>query len=161
MRERPLPYLSQVLQSLSMLALLQELHQLGQDAQPPRQLIVVTTTLARTFQKLHMMGHINSLRSARCPLHWVVVEGGRASEETASLLRGSGLPHVHLAAGSSKDAERWQGREILEYSLRLHGLRCTICMTDLWAPAVQALGCTEVLAASIALPFSPRSIDRS
>lgn len=123
-RERPHPYPSQVLASLSLLALLQELQQLKQNLPRPRELIVVTTTLARTFQKLHMLGLINSLRSARCPLLWVVVEGGRASAETASLLRSSGLPYVHLAAGNVKDAGHWQGREVLEYSLRLHGLRC-------------------------------------
>jgi len=66
-REHPHPYPAQVLQSLSVLALLQELQQLGQDPPRLRQLIVVTTTLARTFQKLHMLGLINSLRSARCP----------------------------------------------------------------------------------------------
>jgi hypothetical protein len=61
-----------------------------------RNLLVVTPTFSRTFQALHLMSLIHTLRNVPRPLTWIVIEAGGASDETHSLLMDSRLPFHHL-----------------------------------------------------------------
>jgi hypothetical protein len=61
-----------------------------------RNLLVVTPTFSRTFQALHLMSLIHTLRNVPGPLTWIVIEAGGVSNETHALLLDSCLPFHHL-----------------------------------------------------------------
>ncbi|XP_024541395.1 probable beta-1,4-xylosyltransferase IRX14 isoform X2 [Selaginella moellendorffii] len=83
--------------------------------------IAITPTFARTFQAIHLLGVMHTLRAAPGPVIWIVVEAGGRSNETASILASSRLEFVHLGV---KDAMpvAWEQRRRMETRLRIEGL---------------------------------------
>ncbi|GJP48153.1 hypothetical protein CLOM_g7430 [Closterium sp. NIES-68] len=129
----------QLVVSQSLLRLLQENERLRLLAKedgrlsslPPRRVIVITPTYKRTFQQLHTLGLINSLKRIQAPLLWVVVEATK-TEETARLIgkasigdSGSENPEVEIAhLGVEEEMpEDWDERVLLEQRMRVVGLR--------------------------------------
>mgnify|MGYP002775172487 FL=1 len=86
-------------------------------------LLVITPTYVRTFQTLHMMSVIHTLRNVPDPLTWIVIEAGGVSDETASLLMNSRLSYHHLGFMEASIPSSWNDRIELEARLRAEGLR--------------------------------------
>ena len=84
-------------------------------------LLVITPTYVRTFQTLHMMSVIHTLRNVPDPLTWIVIEAGGVSDETASL--NSRLSYHHLGFMEASIPSSWNDRIELEARLRAEGLR--------------------------------------
>lgn len=59
-------------------------------------LIIVTPTHARPFQAYHLNRLAHTLKVVQPPLLWIVVEMTSQSEETADLLRRTGVTYRHL-----------------------------------------------------------------
>ncbi|KAB1214768.1 putative beta-1,4-xylosyltransferase IRX14H [Morella rubra] len=87
----------------------------------PRTVIAVTPTYVRTFQALHLTGVMHSLMLVPYDVVWIVVEAGRATNETASILSKSGLSIVHVGF-HQRMPNSWEGRHRLEARMRLHAL---------------------------------------
>ncbi|KAK4488407.1 hypothetical protein RD792_004170 [Penstemon davidsonii] len=88
----------------------------------PRTVIAITPTYVRTFQTLHLTGVMHSLMNVHYDLVWIVVEAGGVTNETASLIRKSGLRIIHVGF-DGKMPVLWEDRHKLESKMRLHGLR--------------------------------------
>ncbi|GKU94794.1 hypothetical protein SLEP1_g8232 [Rubroshorea leprosula] len=87
-----------------------------------RTVIVVTPTYVRTFQTLHLTGVMHSLMLVPYDLVWIVVEAGGVSNETAALIRKSGLRTIHVGF-NQRIPNSWEERHKLESKMRLHALR--------------------------------------
>ncbi|KAK1550647.1 hypothetical protein Q3G72_022442 [Acer saccharum] len=59
-------------------------------------LIIVTPTYARPFQAYYLNRLAHTLRTVQSPLLWIVVEMTSQSEETADILRRTGIMYRHL-----------------------------------------------------------------
>ncbi|XWS33571.1 hypothetical protein CRYUN_Cryun22dG0094800 [Craigia yunnanensis] len=88
----------------------------------PRTIIVVTPTYVRTFQALHLTGMMHSLMLVPYDLVWIVVEAGRISNETASLIAKSGLKTIHVGF-NQRMPNSWDERNKLESKMRIRALR--------------------------------------
>ncbi|KAI9089067.1 hypothetical protein K1719_029346 [Acacia pycnantha] len=88
----------------------------------PRTVIAVTPTYVRTFQALHLTGVMHSLMLVPYDLVWIVVEAGRVTNETSSIIAKSGLRTIHVGF-NQRMANSWEGRHKLEARMRLHALR--------------------------------------
>eukprot|EP00271_Cylindrocystis_brebissonii_P010660 TRINITY_DN26931_c0_g1_i1.p1 TRINITY_DN26931_c0_g1~~TRINITY_DN26931_c0_g1_i1.p1 ORF type:complete len:671 (-),score=93.58 TRINITY_DN26931_c0_g1_i1:465-2477(-) len=123
-REHPHPDSFHVSRSTKLLDLLfeeQRRKALENSLQP---ILAITPTHKRTFQALSMVGLVNSLKVANSdyPVLWIVVEAERRTNDTADILRRSGLQCVHLESREPWPAE-WKARELMEVKLREVGLR--------------------------------------
>ena len=132
-RKNPHPDMKEVMRSHSLLNLLQQNQRLalagrwdglhvGQNARHQRRIIAITPTYKRTFQTMHMLGLMNSLKAAEGRLLWIVVEAGGKTEETAALLERSGLGFVHLGVEEEMKGT-WGERMALEQRMREDGMR--------------------------------------
>lgn len=121
-RPRPHPDPLQTIKAHKLMDLVQHEQKLLYGSDEQRQLLVITPTFARTFQALHLMCLINTLRIAPSALIWIVIEAGGMSNETAALLSSSQLPYYHLGLPESMPA-LWEERRQLEVRLRAEGLR--------------------------------------
>lgn len=65
-------------------------------------LIIVTPTYARPFQAYYLNRLAHTLRSAQPPLLWIVVEMTSQSEETADVLRRTGVMYRHLVCNKNQ-----------------------------------------------------------
>ncbi|KOM32356.1 hypothetical protein LR48_Vigan01g191200 [Vigna angularis] len=84
--------------------------------------IAVTPTHVRTFQKLHLSCVMHSLMLVPYDVVWIVVEAGRVSNETASIIAKSGLRTIHVGFNHGMLIS-WDERHKLEARMRLHALR--------------------------------------
>ena len=132
-RKNPHPDMKEVIRSHSLLNLLQQNQRLalagrwdglhvGQKSRNQRRIIAITPTHKRTFQTMHMLGLMNSLKAAEGRLLWIVVEAGGKTEETAALLERSGLGFVHLSVEEEMKGT-WGERTALEQKMREEGMR--------------------------------------
>ena len=121
-REDPHPRIQQVALGHELVEVLQEARRRVFDIWPPRRILAITPTYKRTFQTMHVLGLINSLKLARAPVTWIVVEAGAMTNDTAFLLEQSGLEAVHLVWPNSLP-ERWHERELAEVQMRELGIR--------------------------------------
>ncbi|XP_027346469.1 probable beta-1,4-xylosyltransferase IRX14 [Abrus precatorius] len=87
-----------------------------------RTVIAVTPTYDRTFQKLHLTGVMHSLMLVPYDVVWIVVEAGRVTNETASIVAKSGLRTIHVGFIHRMPIS-WDARHKLETRMRLHALR--------------------------------------
>ncbi|GAB4849010.1 Probable beta-1,4-xylosyltransferase irx14h [Ancistrocladus abbreviatus] len=87
-----------------------------------RNLIVVTATYSRTFQALHLTGVMHSLMNAPYDVVWIVVEAGGVTNETASLIRKSGIQTLHIGFNRRMPIT-WADRHKMEDQMRLRALR--------------------------------------
>ncbi|KAJ7536421.1 hypothetical protein O6H91_12G068900 [Diphasiastrum complanatum] len=87
-----------------------------------RRLIVVTPTFSRTFQWPHLTGLMHTLSLVPGPLTWIVVEAGRVTNQTASLLAQSGIDFFHLGIDKRMPAA-WNQRRTVESLMRIEALR--------------------------------------
>ncbi|GLT44352.1 hypothetical protein SLA2020_182570 [Shorea laevis] len=88
----------------------------------PRTVIVMTPTYVRTFQVLHLTGVMYSLMLVPYNVVWIVVEAGGAGNETAALIKKSGLKTIHLGF-NKRMPNSWEEPHKLESKMRLHALR--------------------------------------
>lgn len=121
-RRYPHPDPSKVMLASELIDLLQEEQYRRFTPGPFKPVIVITPTFVRTFQRIHLIHLVNSLKQARAPLFWIVVEANGKSNETRSILDLSGIDFVHLGS-SEKVPSSWKERELLEVHLREVGLR--------------------------------------
>ncbi|KAH1133618.1 hypothetical protein GLYMA_05G096602v4 [Glycine max] len=88
----------------------------------PKMVIAVTPTQVRTFQKLHLSSVMHSLMLVPYDVVWIVVEAGRVTNETASIIAKSGLRTIHVGFNHRMTIS-WSDRHKLEAMMRLHALR--------------------------------------
>ncbi|KAI6668437.1 hypothetical protein NL676_013540 [Syzygium grande] len=88
----------------------------------PRSLIVITPTYVRAFQAMHLTALMHSLMLVPYKVVWIVVEAGRVSSETASLIGRPGLRTIHVGF-EQEMPEAWEDRHNLEAKMRVHALR--------------------------------------
>ncbi|CAJ1942881.1 unnamed protein product [Sphenostylis stenocarpa] len=85
-------------------------------------IVAVTPTHVRTFQKLHLSGVMHSLMLVPYDVIWIVVEAGRVTNETASIIAKSGLRTIHVGFNHRMPIS-WDDRHKLEAQMRLRALR--------------------------------------
>jgi len=90
--------------------------------------IAVTPTHVRTFQKLHLSGVMYTLMLVPYDVVWIVVEAGRVTNETASIIAKSGLRTIHVGFNHRMPIS-WDERHKLEARMRLHALRSTFLLS--------------------------------
>ena len=94
----------------------------GRPARKLRRIIAITPTHRRPSQTPLFLGLIGSLRAAEGRVLLIAVESGGKSEETAALLKQSGLGFVHLSVEDSLQGS-WRDRMELEQRMRDEGMR--------------------------------------
>lgn len=72
-------------------------HLIAQELEPRKLLIIVTPTSAHPLQAYYLSRLAHTLKLVRPPLLWIVVEMYSQSDETADLLRSTGIMFRHIA----------------------------------------------------------------
>ncbi|GLU20066.1 hypothetical protein SLE2022_362810 [Rubroshorea leprosula] len=121
-RPWPHPNPGEVMKAHQIIERVQREQRLQFGVKDPRTVIVVTPTYVRTFQALHLTGVMHSLMLVPSDVVWIVVEAGGASNETAALIRKSGLKTIHVGF-NQRMPNSWEERHKLESKMRLHALR--------------------------------------
>ncbi|KAJ3677279.1 hypothetical protein LUZ60_003003 [Juncus effusus] len=88
----------------------------------PRPIIAITPTFARATQAMHLTSLAHTLRLVPYEVTWIVVEAGRTSNGTGSLLEKSRVPYVHLGFDESMPEDLIERRNF-EAKMRMHALR--------------------------------------
>ena len=94
----------------------------GRPARKLRRIIAITPTHRRPSQTPHILGLIGSLRAAEGRVLLIAVESGGKSQETAGVLKRSGLGFIHLSVEDSLQGS-WSDRMALEQRMREEGMR--------------------------------------
>ena len=72
-------------------------HLIAQELEPRKLLIIVTPTSAHPLQAYYLSRLAHTLKLVRPPLLWIVVEMYSQSDETADVLRSTGIMFRHIA----------------------------------------------------------------
>lgn len=76
-------------------------HEIAQELEPRKLLIVVTPTSAHPLQSYYLNRLAHTLKSVRPPLLWLVVEMSSQSDETADVLRSTGIMYRHIVCSKN------------------------------------------------------------
>lgn len=71
-------------------------HLIAQKLEPRKLLIIVTPTSAHPLQSYYLNRLAHTLKLVRPPLLWIVVEMSSQSDETADILRNTGIMYRHI-----------------------------------------------------------------
>ncbi|KAK9284969.1 hypothetical protein L1049_024151 [Liquidambar formosana] len=123
-RIRPWPHPNpvEVMKAHRIIERVQREQRLQHGVKNPRTVIVITPTYVRTFQTLHLTGVMHSLMNVPYDLIWIVVEAGRTTKETSTLLSKSNLQTIHIGF-DQRMPDSWEDRHKMETRMRLRALR--------------------------------------
>ncbi|MCL7032243.1 hypothetical protein MKW94_029791 [Papaver nudicaule] len=121
-REWPHPDYNEVMRAHKILDRVQKEQRIQYGIKNPRTLIVITPTYVRTFQRLHINGLMHSLMLVPYDVIWIVVEAGGRTNETAEIIKKSGLRNFHVDFDTRLPIS-WEDRHKMEAQMRIHGLR--------------------------------------